>query len=329
MADAARLRRISDALSSARREWCFYPGQTVPQTLQELLQQQFPTIDAAGWELRFRYGGIYVNGRPVKSAEASIPLVPPVRIEYFEPKVPLEEAYRSFPPFSKDLVVFEDDDLIIVFKPSGISSMPTREQGTFNLEAFVSDYVGGKIHMPSRLDTSAQGLSVMSKSARMHDRLQKIYEHRQVRKYYLLRTAGAVTWEHKLVDSPIGRDPLHPVLRQVIAGGQAASTLFHRVEVGPFTLPSTAVPVESTLLRARPYTGRTHQIRVHARSIGFPIIGDNFYGGLVAPQLMLLGFRARFRHPISGTVVDVAVPDRLLPPWASLTPQARHQVMYG
>jgi len=327
MADAVRLRRISDALSSARREWCFYPGDAVPQTLLELLQQQFPTIDTAGWDLRFRYGGIYVNGRPAKSSDASMRLQPPVRVEYFEPKVPLEEAYRSFPSFSKDLIVFEDDNLIVVYKPPGISSMPTREQGTFNLEAFVSDYVGQKIHMPSRLDTSAQGLSVMSKSARMHDRLQKVYEHRQVRKYYLLRTAGSVGWEHKLVDSPIGRDPLHPVLRQVIAGGQAASTLFHRIEVG--LLSVSEQPLESTLLRARPYTGRTHQIRVHARSIGFPIIGDNFYGGVPAPQLMLLGFRARFRHPLSGTVLDIAAPDRLLPAWASLTPQARHQVMYG
>ena len=204
------------------------------------------------------------------------------------------------PPFKLN-IVFEDDDLIIVNKPSGVlvharsrywqeasiaSSLryycrwPELPQGAEPAELRL-----GIVH---RLDRPTSGLLICAKNVAAFRHLQSQFEARQVAKTYLgLIAAEADLPSKALVDRPIGRDFSQPRRFKVTALGKAARTL---IEVASRT-------DAACLLRIRPQTGRTHQIRVHLASLGAPLIGDDLYGGRPAPRLMLHAQKLSFRHP--------------------------------
>lgn len=312
------LDRLNGALSSVQRELIFLTKETCPATLIDALEAHLPHVSADEWPRRIARGGVYVNGASVLH-DTTLPV--PCRIEYFEPKRTdddevLESIYHSLASH----IVFEDESLLVVYKPVGLSSLPTREQKFLNLKSFLIRFLTSRdgactLHMPSRVDTSVAGLVITSKHPRMHAPLQRLFERRAIEKIYLLETASPLTWISLVADRAIDRDYRHEVLRQTVEkGGQAALTYFRRVsESSAMDLESREHP--STILEAKPKTGRTHQIRVHAASYGFPIVGDNFYGGLPATQLHLVSYRALFTHPITREPVEIRAPDTLLPDW--------------
>lgn len=285
-------------------------GENCPKTLLDALTQELPVIDSTSWLDRLALGGAYVNGQ---RATTNINLSAPCKVEYFEPKFDIRQLDQHIPKFSPEQIVYEDTELIVVFKPIKLPCLPTRDQFSLNLKHYLEDYLGAKVHMPSRLDTSTQGLVVVSKSALMHNSLQQLFEKRKINKHYVLEVAGKPSWNTWVVTDSIGRDPQHAVLRKVLAPGSAgakdAKTFFRALA------RSKEPPEATTLLEALPETGRTHQIRVHAASIGLPIVGDNFYGGPVAPSLHLLSYRVVFAHPINRKILDICVPGRLCPEW--------------
>jgi len=312
------LARIQGALSSTRHQWEYHAPEEYPKSVVAALIQRLPHIDPASWPARFEFGGVYLNGRPVYSDRQ---LFPPARIEYFEPRFPISEAERVFTEFSRDNIIFDDGDLMAVFKPAGLSAMPAREQRVFNLRAILQRYTGIPVHLPSRLDAPTQGIVLVSRSPRMHNRLQRLFERRAVRKFYLLEVAPTPLWDSLRVENCIGRNPAHAVLRQVVEdAGKEAVTLFRRLGSATVQLAGAADTHPTALLEAQPLTGRTHQIRVHAAHLGHPIIGDNFYGGLAVAGLRLLSYRYEFLHPLTGAELTIAVPPRLLPKWVN--PQA-------
>lgn len=308
----ADLERIDQALTS--KHWCWRLLESVecPPDLISLLRQKLPQIDPNSWPERFVYGGVYVNGQPVQNNRA---LEPPVQVEYYQPKFDLGEASQHYASFSAGLIIFEDDYLLAVYKPARLPSLPAKEQSRFNLRTYLERHCGQPVHMPSRIDTSAQGVLLVSKSARTHAYLQQVFEQKKVEKYYLLEAASVPDWHSYSCRLAIDKDPAHAVLRRaVLHGGQAAQTEFTLLKPSHFFNSSNDL-IETSLIEARPLTGRTHQIRVHSASLGYPIIGDNFYGGLRAPQLHLLSYRVRVAHPISQETLDLTVPKHLCPDW--------------
>jgi len=302
------LERIYAALGSRYWGWSFAPGQTPPPTLLTLLQKELPHIEAASWQTRLALGGAYVNGRRVSR---DVSLSAPCKVEYYEPKRDLECYCRGQPSFDAQRhIIFEDEYLLAVFKPAGLSCLPTRDQQSHNLCAYLEHYLRAKIHMPSRLDHSCSGLVLTSKSPAAHALLQRAYEQRRVEKFYLLECAGVCSWDSKRMQIGIVRDPRHPVLRKT--SHEAAKTAITEFQVVG-RMPHGHVPL--VLLEARPHTGRTHQIRVHIAALGLPIVGDNFYGGLRAPELRLLSCRLRLKHPLTGQDLDLRLPPALEPAW--------------
>ncbi|NDC38736.1 MAG: RluA family pseudouridine synthase [Proteobacteria bacterium] len=303
-----RLDRLHSALTSTHWVFTYRTPRDCPATVVAALTKELPHIEASSWQSRMAFGGLYVNG---EETIEDISLTAPCRVEYYEPKFEIGEASTLFTHFSTEQIVFEDDDLVAVFKPAKLPCGQSKEQRHFYLRKFVEDYLGKAVHMPSRLDTSAQGLVLFSKSKRMHAVLQHAFEKHSVEKYYLLHVSPGVSWQKKLVENRIDRDPQHPILRTVVdSGGLSAVTHFRTLA----TVADNPGPAGSLLL-AKPQTGRTHQLRVHTSTLGHPIVGDNFYGGAVAPELRLLALRFRFHNKLAAKTVEITLPDRWLPAW--------------
>lgn len=301
---ASNLARIQSAFTSRKWQWCFYEQGELPKDLISALKFGLPHIDADSWHSRLAWGGIYVNGE-VANENRALPL--PCKLEYYEPTFPLDQADRIYPKFSAAQILYRDEILLIAYKPNGIPSMPAREQPHYNFKAQLESFLDAKIHLPARLDMSASGLLMASLEAKYHAAINRLYESRSIKKFYRIEVTPKVTWTDLKIDAAIDKDPLHPVLRKVVdSGGKSAQTDFSLLQQR----------ANSSLLEARPRSGRTHQIRVHAKHCGHALIGDKFYGGEDAPELRLACVQLSFKHPASAREMDFVLPPNLMPTWA-------------
>lgn len=282
-----------------------------PATVGQALLVGLPHIDPASWAARDEWGGIFLNGAPSRIA---IELKPPCKIEYYEPKFEFSEASKLFPPFKEDYIVHREDGLAFVFKPAKLPALGSKEQRKFSLQSYLEGFFGSAIHLPSRLDMSASGLTLISYDLNSHEIAQKLFEKRMIEKLYLVGCTGTPAWSETILNRPIGYDPFHTVLRKISLDGSKSLTRFAIRAERTFT-DQHGERYPGVLIDASPHTGRTHQIRVHIASLGLPIVGDNFYDGIEHPNLHLICYRLRFTHPITKKLFDVRVPERLLPEW--------------
>lgn len=208
-------------------------------------------------------------------------------------------------------VVFEDDDLLVVNKPPGWN---THSPAPFSGEG-IHEWLKhreprwARLAIVHRLDKDTSGLLVFGKTPEANRSLTDQFARRRVHKHYHLVTDRGVGQERFTVRSSILRVGDRYVARGAGEGGDPAETHFRvlrRVD-------------GRTWLEAEPVTGRTHQIRVHASSEGWPILGDPLYGGGPAERLHLHAARLELAHPRSGAVLHwEAVADFTRPPGAVL-----------
>jgi 23S rRNA pseudouridine1911/1915/1917 synthase len=208
-------------------------------------------------------------------------------------------------------VRYEDDHLVVVAKPAGMVTHPTasRRSGTLvnrllGMDIPLSGLGGperpGIVH---RLDAGTSGLLVVAKDDETHRRFTEMLAAHEVGREYLALVRGQVEHDAFTVEAPLGRDRARVVVRR--GTGVEAVTDFEVRERFP----------DATLVVARPRTGRTHQIRVHLRSIGHPILGDRAYGGggddarrLGLSRPFLHAWRLAFAHPVTGERIEVEEP---------------------
>lgn len=309
----SRVARIERALTSTYHSFTYLEANKCPKTVEQALGEELPHLAPSSWEARAAYGGMYLNG---KSTEPGAILTTPCRIEYYEPKFSIEDAPKQFPEFNPKWILYNQQGVLVAFKPPGLPSSPSREQKTFCLRKYLEDYLGHQVHLPSRIDMSAQGILIVSTSVEMHPLMQQLFEKREIEKRYLFETTGKLRSNHVHVDSAIDRDPSHPILRRVVtSGGKSAQTDFRKVAKQDFK-NSKGLSVPSELIEAHIHTGRTHQIRLHASTEGIPIIGDNFYEGTPAIELRLLSYLLKFQHPKTKDSVELKISGELAPDWA-------------
>jgi 23S rRNA pseudouridine1911/1915/1917 synthase len=211
-------------------------------------------------------------------------------------------------------IAFEDDDVLVVDKPAGMVVHPAPGNWTGTLVnalkgrgGELSDLGGedreGIVH---RLDKETSGLLLVAKTDRAHRVLGAAMQKREIVRRYAALSWGHLPEERITVEKPIARDPRDRKRMAIVSSGRAARTDFQRL----------ARFDAADLLRAHLHTGRTHQIRVHLSSIGHPVVGDDTYGGGGGRRLLALPPKRhflhaawlRFRHPVSGAMVELKSP---------------------
>ena len=203
-------------------------------------------------------------------------------------------------------IAYQDEHLLVVDKGPGVVVHPARGHRENTLAQLLAPMLAGgeaeRAGIVHRLDRDTSGLLVVSRSEEAHGLLQKAISERKVEREYLALVDGRPPARSGTIEAPIGRDP-RVRTRMAVGGTSPREARTH------FTL-ERALP-ETTLLRLRLDTGRTHQIRVHLQAIGHPVTGDPDYGipgRLGLERQFLHASRLAFIHPITGAPIEVLSP---------------------
>ena len=250
-------------------------------------------------------GEVAVNGRAVSKSyklaggeDIAVTLPEPEPVEAVPQDIPLD-------------VVYEDADVIVVNKPSGmvVHPAPGHPDGTlvnallYHCAGTLSG-IGGALRpgIVHRIDRDTSGLIIAAKNDAAHQYLSaQLADHTLARTYECI-VVGKLREDRGTVDAPIARHPTDRKRMAVVAGGREAVTHWEVIARYP----------GYTHVRCRLETGRTHQIRVHMAYIGHPILGDTVYGakkevpGLTGQCLHAVGLR--FLHPRTHEVVELSCP---------------------
>lgn len=218
-------------------------------------------------------GKVLVNGQKVKAGHK---LSEGDKVEVdFDPKH-LQPAKIDLP------VLYEDDDCVVVNKPVGVL---THSKGAFNPEGTVASFIqpklkgldgdrGGVVH---RLDRATSGVLIAAKTPEALGWLQKQFSQRKVKKTYYAVIEGEPELKKAIIEVPIERNPKDPKTFRPGNAGKPAVTEYEVVKSGN----------GYSLLKLQPTTGRTHQLRVHLKYLGHPIVGDPIYEGKNHQRLLL------------------------------------------
>ncbi len=203
------------------------------------------------------------------------------------------------PPLTPYLdVVYVDDDILVLNKPSGLLSVPGRlpeHKDSLQSRAQEQFPSATTVH---RLDMETSGLIIMALNKPAHANLSKQFEQRLVEKFYMARVYGSPTTDTGCIEKPLICDwPNRPKQMVDFENGKQAQTYWRVLKREKLT----------TLLELKPVTGRSHQLRVHLQSIGLPIVGDKLYSQgaalLSAERLQLHSKQIKFMHPADDSML--------------------------
>ena len=218
---------------------------------------------------------VMVNNQPVK---------PSYKLRESD-KLEIDTSLLSARPETVDLpILYEDKNIIVINKPAGVL---THSKGALNTEASVASFIKPKLNdknstsnragIVHRLDRATSGVIITAKNEVTMKWLQKQFSTRKVNKTYTAIVEGVPQLKAAIIDAPIERNPKKPQTFRVGSNGRSASTNYKVLkELNPST--TLRAGKSYSLLELKPETGRTHQLRVHLKHIGHPIIGDSVYG---------------------------------------------------
>ena len=274
---------------------------TRPAKLLSVLRRELALSDSLVSRLKWQ-NAFSVNGIPAHTNY----IVRPgdvVRVE-------ITEQAEGFDPEPMELsVLYEDEALIALDKPAGmlVHPSPARNTGTLAnglLYYYEQRGTSAAIHPVTRLDRDTFGVVLFAKSAHVHAQFCKMLRDGSLQKTYHAAVFGGPSAPAGLIDLPIGRVGAGSLLRKIDPTGKPARTRFTVLARTP----------QTSLLALAPETGRTHQLRLHCQSCGFPILGDPQYctdaskafsDALGLTHQQLCAFRLSFPHPLTGAQMQI------------------------
>lgn len=298
-------------------------GKVAGVRLDRYVTQHVPGYSRNVVQRLIRDGQVRVNGKPAKGSYM-------VEIDdVIEVEVPTIRKVEMVAQDIKFDVIYEDEDILAVNKPPGLIIHPGtgRVDGTlangimyyFNLQSGDAIH-GDRVGIVHRIDKDTTGVLLVAKSTPMHAHLQHQFAGRTVEKQYLCFAQGAPEFDEGKVDLPIGHDRrVHTIrtIRPESEGGKPSLTFYKVLERFD----------GSAIVQCRPKTGRTHQIRVHMKALGHPLLIDETYGNNsavylsdltgrprgeneapVMDRLTLHAHRIRFVHPRTEQWMELEAP---------------------
>jgi len=229
--------------------------------LDILMKEIYKSYNRSTLQKFIENGFVTVDGEPVKKVNARFP-----RGVKLDLKVPEIMKHAD----AKPEIIYEDDNVLVVNKPAGLLS---EAKGEYCPEKTLADF-GFIAH---RLDRDTSGVMILAKSEEVQKFLKKQFQDRKVHKAYFAVISGRPKLDAARIDLPLMRDMKRPTTFRVDPNGKVAETYYKVLKTDE----------EHTLVELKPTTGRTHQLRVHMKYLGHPIMGDVVYGGEPADRLYL------------------------------------------
>ena len=257
-----------------------------PQTtrLDLYLVEKYPNYNRNTLKKFIKDGSVTVNGEVI--TKPNFQIFGTESIHLSEPSItPLEKP--NLP------IIYEDDNVLVLDKPAGMLSM---SKGDYNPEPTIEDY-GLLVH---RLDRGTSGVIILAKNESAKTHLQKQFQSRRAHKTYYAIVVGHPEPSHAIINIPLARNLARPTTFQPREDGREAITEYEVVDQTD----------QYSLLRLSPTTGRTHQLRVHLKHIGTPILGDTVYDAPPANRLYL-----------HATSLEITIPDSLRKTFTSPIPE--------
>ncbi len=257
------------------------------ERLDKILATQYPNLSRTRWQDLIKEGFIFKNGKPTfKPGEILQPgdvikaIIPPPQPTQLQPEsIPLD-------------ILYEDENLIVVNKPAGMVVHPAagHQHGTLvqavlahapQIHGIGGEQRPGVVH---RLDKDTSGIILLAKNETAHRWLQEQFRTHQACKIYLTLVDGKPPSPSGRIEAAIGRSSQQRKQMAVVlpAKGRLAQSEYKVIESFP----------QHTLLEVHPITGRTHQIRLHLKFIGCPVVGDTIYG----KKIPSLPIKRQFLH---------------------------------
>lgn len=221
-----------------------------------------------------------------------------------------ENDYKIEPENINLKIAYEDDNMLVINKPSGMLTHPTtlEKSGTLvnallykygeNLSDVNGDLRRGILH---RLDRNTSGLLMIAKNNKTHEFLVEQMKAGNIDKRYLAVVKGVIGQDNFIINKPIGRNPNQPQKMCIIEGGKDSISEIKVIERFK----------EATLIEVHLITGRTHQIRVHLSSMGHPVYNDTLYGfgkiKVKTEEQVLQSYKLTFPKPFSQELISLEV----------------------
>lgn len=268
------------------------------------LSELYDNFSRSHFQKLIKKGQVLVNGELSKPAY-KVKLGDKIEIEF------QEETQNNIYPQNIPLeIIYEDENMAVVNKPSGMLTHPSavETEGTLvnallykygeNLSDLNGYFRRGIVH---RLDRNTSGLLLVAKNNKTHEFLTEQFKNRTIVKKYLAIVKGNLKEDKGEINQPIGRNPHHPEKMAVVEDGKPSLTEFRVLERFK----------DATYVELDLKTGRTHQIRVHMSYIKHPIVNDTQYGGggfkVKTQEQVLQAYKLAFTKPFSNDIIELEI----------------------